>query len=148
MPVRGGEALAFLQLAERLSLATAVAGVGVWEWTLADNSVTWDATMFNIYGFPPTATVPYAQWAAAVHPEDLPAIEATLRRSIAEKGRASAEFRITRPDGALRTMSMIDRITFDEHGDVRSVIGVNMDITERKQADAELRTAKNAAEAA
>ena len=137
-----------LQLTERLSLATAVARVGVWEWNLSNNALTWDATMFAIYGFPPAGTMRYAQWAAAVHPEDLPAVETALRRSIDEQGHASAEFRINRSDGAIRTLSMIDRVTFDEHGRVRSVIGVNMDITERKQADAELRTAKNAAEAA
>jgi PAS domain S-box-containing protein len=39
-------------LTERLSLATAVARVGVWEWDLAGGSVAWDKTMFEIYGLP------------------------------------------------------------------------------------------------
>ena len=47
-----------LSLTERLSLATAVAKVGVWEWDLASNRLTWDATMFDIYGFPPVVPMP------------------------------------------------------------------------------------------
>jgi PAS domain-containing protein len=64
-------AFRLLSLAERLSLATAVAGVGVWEWELASNTLTWDSTMFMIYGFAPMVPMPYEKWAAAVHPDDL-----------------------------------------------------------------------------
>ena len=41
-----------LSLTERLAISTAVAKVGVWEWDLASNTLTWDATMFDIYGIP------------------------------------------------------------------------------------------------
>ena len=92
---------ALRSLTERLSLATAVAKIGVWELDLAGNVFTWDATLFEIYGFPPVVPIPYEKWSAAVHPEDLPAVEATLRKIIAEKGQGLAEFRITRADGAI-----------------------------------------------
>jgi PAS domain S-box-containing protein len=137
-----------LLLTERLSLATAAARVGVWEWDLSTNAVTWNATMFDIYGFAPDDGTVQARWIAAVHPDDLATVEATLKKAIDEKTEATAEFRITRADGAIRTVSMIDRVRLDEFNTVRSIIGVNIDITERKQAEAELRTAKNAAEAA
>ena len=102
-PQAGGFALRLLT--ERLSLATAVAKVGVWDWDLASNTLTWDATMFEIYGLPPIVPMPYARWSAAVHPEDLPAVEATLRRAIDEKGQGSAEYRIILPDGSVRRTS-------------------------------------------
>ena len=73
-------------LTERLSLATAVAKVGVWEWDLASNTLTWDATMFDIYGLPPVVPMPYDRWSAAVCPEDLPAVEATLQKSHRREG--------------------------------------------------------------
>ena len=85
---------ALRSLTERLSLATAVAKIGVWELDLAGNAFTWDATLFEIYGFPPVVPIPYEKWSAAVYPEDLPAVEATLRKIIAEKGQGLAEFRI------------------------------------------------------
>ena len=43
-----------LMLTERLSLATSVAKVGVWDWELASDCLTWDVTMFEIYGLPVT----------------------------------------------------------------------------------------------
>jgi PAS domain S-box-containing protein len=137
-----------LLLTERLSLATAAARVGVWEWDLSTNALTWDATMFEIYGLAPSESMVYARWAATVHRDDLALVEATLQQAIRDKSETAGEFRMTRADGAVRTVAVIDRVRLDQFNAVRSIIGVNIDITERKQAEAELRTAKNAAEAA
>jgi PAS domain S-box-containing protein len=125
-------------LTERLSLATAAAKVGVWEWDLASNTLTWDATMFEIYGCEPAIRLPYATWAAAVWPEDLPAVEATRRKAIAEQGQGAAEYRIVLPDGSLRHVSAVERVVLDDRGKVGRVIGVDMDVTERKKAEENL----------
>jgi PAS domain S-box-containing protein len=124
-----------LLLTERLWLATAVAKVGVWEWDLASNTLTWDATMFEIYGLPPLVPMPYERWSKTVHAEDRPAVEATLQRAIAERGHGSAEFRIIRSDGSLRHVSSVERVVLDERANVNRLIGVNMDVTERKEAE-------------
>jgi len=124
-----------LSLTERLSLATAVAKVGVWEWDLASNMLTWDATMFDIYDFPPVVPMPYERWSAAVHPEDLPAVESSMRRAIEEKSQGATEYRVMRADGNVRTVSAVERAVLDDGGNVSRLIGVNMDITERKQVE-------------
>jgi PAS domain S-box-containing protein len=121
-------------LTQRLSLATAVAKVGVWEWDLASDTLTWDATMFHIYGLPPQVPMPYATWAAAVLPEDLAAAETTLQTAISFKGQAASEYRIVLPDGSLRNVSAVGRVVLDEHGNVSRLIGVDMDVTERREA--------------
>ena len=125
-------------LTERLSLATSVAGVGVWEWDLASNTMTWDRTMCQIYGVSPVVLMPYAQWAAAVHPEDLPAIEATLQRAIVEKkGSAQpVEFRIILANGLVRTVSAAEAVVLDGDANVTRLVGVNMDVTAQKEAEA------------
>ena len=97
-------------LSERLSLATAVAKVGVWDWDLASNMLTWDATMFEIYGFPAIVPMPYEKWSAAVCPEDLPAVQATFQGVIDDKSQASAEYRITLPNGAIRNVLAVERV--------------------------------------
>jgi PAS domain S-box-containing protein len=124
-----------LLLTERLSLATAVAKVGVWEWDLASNTLTWDATMFDLYGFPPVVPMPYERWSAAVHPEDLAAVESSVQRAIDEKGQGHTEYRIILPDGSVRNVSRIERVVLDEHANVTRVIGVSMDVTKRKKAE-------------
>ncbi|MEO8484458.1 MAG: response regulator [Acidobacteriota bacterium] len=123
-------------LTERLSMATATAKVGVWERDIAGGTLTWDATMFEIYGLPPQASVPYATWTRMVWPEDLPALETAFQQEIREKGQGAVEFRITRADGEARDVFALQRIVLDEAGHVHRVIGVNMDITVRKQAAA------------
>jgi PAS domain S-box-containing protein len=121
-------------LADRLALATVVAQVGVSERDLASDTMTWDATMFTLYGIPPITPMPYARWVAAVHPDDLPAVEEAARLAIAAKGQGSSEFRITLPGGEVRTVSEVVRAVLDEHGMPVRLIGVNMDVTGRKEA--------------
>lgn len=131
-------------LSERLSLATTVAKVGVWEWDLASNTVRCNNTMLAIYGFSPDprvlgeewlALTPFAQFDATLHPDDLPAVHATQQKVIAEKGEGSAEFRMTRTDGCLRHIPAIERAVCDELGNVTRMISVNIDVTESKQAE-------------
>jgi diguanylate cyclase (GGDEF)-like protein len=131
-----------LLLAERLSLATSVAGVGVWEWEIASNTLTWDRTMFAIYGFATLVAMRYERWSAAVHPEDLSAVEATVRNVIAAKGEGTAEFRIILENGTVRNISAVEKVVLDQDGKVSRVIGVNVDVTDRRLAEESLRSSE------
>jgi diguanylate cyclase (GGDEF)-like protein/PAS domain S-box-containing protein len=126
-------------LTERLSLATGIAQIGVWEWDLATNTLAWDATMFAIYGMAPVVPMPYERWCAAVHPEDRPRVEAALHQAVREKEQSVGEFRIILPDNAIREVSVVRRAVPDEFGGVTRVVGVCIDVTERKKAEESLR---------
>jgi signal transduction histidine kinase len=107
--------------------------------------MTWDATMCRIYGDSPIAVVPYARWAAAVHPEDLPIVEAALQRAIVEKkGSAEpVEFRIVLANGSIRTLSAAEGVVLDAQANVARLVGVNVDITARKEAEATAEHSRN-----
>src|SRR6202167_5263086 len=122
----------FRSLSERPEFSIAIAKVGVWDWDLESNTLTWDAMMFEIYGLAPVAPVPYEKWAAAVHPEDLPEAVASLQTMIREKNYGSNEFRIILPDGSVRNVEAVRKVVLDDRGNVTRVVGVNVDITERK----------------
>jgi len=128
-----------VSLAERLSLATEIAKVGVWEWDLASNVLTWDETMYAIYGLPHGTPMSYERWAATVHPEDMCEVETKLQRAIHQRSEEKAEFRITAADGAIRYIAASERAVVGESDAVCRVIGVNVDMTERRHADEELR---------
>jgi diguanylate cyclase (GGDEF)-like protein/PAS domain S-box-containing protein len=127
--------LELVSLAERLSLATAVAKVGVWDWELATDVHTWDATMSSIYGFMGGDQINNQKWSSSIHPEDLPEVELGLRNAVDTKGDGATEFRIVLADGTQRNISAVFRAVLDASGKVIRVIGVNVDVTERKNAD-------------
>ncbi|AXC14029.1 diguanylate cyclase/phosphodiesterase (GGDEF & EAL domains) with PAS/PAC sensor(s) [Acidisarcina polymorpha] len=124
---------------ERLALATAVARIGVWEWELSTDQLTWDATMLAMYGFEPTDRITYENWAACVHSEDLPGREASLRRVVEQNLDGSGEFRIVSADGGVKIISFTERAVLDGAANVVRVVGVNVDVTERRAVEAALR---------
>lgn len=131
-----------LRNAQRMQLATEASGVGIWEWNLGNNSVTWDAQMFRIYGLIPTDDylVDYSVWTDSVLPEDLPGEQETGRLVTVEDGNKTSMFRIRRySDGEIRFIQVVYSKRIDSCGLVVALVGTNLDITERKQAEATLR---------
>jgi len=124
-------------LTQRFKLATAAASIAIWDWDLATGEVVWDERMFEIYGRPcdPAARITFDQWAERVHPDDLTAQQEALQKTIREKGHGFREFRIIRPDGSQRHIQAADAVITDDHGAAVRMVGVNIDITERKRAE-------------
>ena len=124
---------------ERLVLATGAAGIGVWEWDLIKGTVQWDQHMYRLYGLDhPTSEASYATWTACLHPEDLARTEQELKRAVHDGVPFDTEFRIVTPRGAVRYIRAVAQLQRDASGEPRRVVGVNFDITERKQAELEL----------
>jgi diguanylate cyclase (GGDEF)-like protein/PAS domain S-box-containing protein len=128
-----------IALAERLSLATDVGKIGVWEWDTSSDLLQWDDTMYAIYGLPPTGAMTYSIWASTVHPEDLPEVEAKLKETIVSRRDERVEFRITAADGTIRFVSASERAVGDPTAGAPRVIGVNVDVTERRRVEEALR---------
>jgi PAS domain S-box-containing protein len=84
----------------------------------------------EVWGAPlEAATADPVRWQLRVHPEDLPRVRQALRNQ--EQGQpAEVEFRITRPDGQLRWLSVRSSPMTDSHGQ-RLVCGVTEDVTHR-----------------
>ena len=119
----------------RLRLATEAMQAGIWELDVPSNVMVWDERMCEIYGVPKDLPVPLETWASAVVPEDLPATEATLQGLIAAKSQDSADFRIKLPDGSQRHIHAAAGVVLDAAGEVARVVGVNIDMTERKKLE-------------
>ncbi|MCG3150229.1 MAG: hypothetical protein PCFJNLEI_03710 [Verrucomicrobiae bacterium] len=127
---------------QRMRLATEATAVGIWEWNLTTNRIRWDAQMFRNYGMTPTATgfVEYTEWSTAVLPEELAQQEALLQDTVRRKGHGTREFRIRRRnDGQVRIFQAVETVRTDAHGQVEWVVGTNLDITERREAEEQIR---------
>ena len=129
-------------LSERIQIATSAARVGVWEWTLASNTLVWDATMHRLYDTDP-GEFPgaYEAWRSRLHPDDLAATESELQDAVAGTRDFQTEFRIVRKNGEVRHLRPAAAVQRDpETGRAIRVIGVNWDITEQRLAETALRS--------
>lgn len=80
-------------------------------------------------------------WAAALHPDDLNGLAATWQRIMASEAAGEAEARLRRHDGEYRWFLFRTNPLRDDSGRIVKWYGVNTDIEDRKQAEAELRRA-------
>lgn len=125
----------------RLSLATRAAGVGVWDWDVQSGELVWDDSMFELYAVRrEDFSGAYEVWRSALHKDDLLRAEAELQTSVDEKKPFNIEFRIVHPNGEIRYISALSDVVCDALGNVQRVVGINSDITNNKQAEAELET--------
>jgi len=127
---------------ERMRLATEATGVGIWEWNLHTDRVRWDAQMFRIYGIEPTSDgfVPYSTWRGTVVPQDLPEQEAVLHDTVQRIGSSSRSFRIRRKDdGACRHIDAVETVRTNAEGKAEWMVGTNLDVTDRQEAQAKLK---------
>jgi len=130
--------------AEALALAEQSAGIGVWSIDLATGQVRATAQFFRIMGLEPSREpVPIETIRALRHPDDRERVLAGFREALEDGTDAyEIEYRILRPDGELRWIFGRGRIVRDEQGNPRRYSGVDLDISERKAAEAALAAAK------
>ncbi|MFO0551952.1 MAG: PAS domain S-box protein [Polyangiaceae bacterium] len=140
---------ALARLAERLTLATRAARVGVWEWRADTNAVSWDDIMYELHGEARGKnTETLSSWSNRILPEDR-AIFTEKFQEVMDGGASSDfEYRIRLSDGSIRVLKSSSLVEEDEHGHAQRIIGTNEDMTEVRHVEATLRGAKEAAEAA
>jgi PAS domain S-box-containing protein len=126
---------------ERAVLATEAGGVGIWEWDIATDQITWDARMFQLYGMlPDSQPVTYAFWTNHLHPNDRVATERAIRATVDDNRRFDAEFRIVWDDGTIHHIRANGQGRQHPDGRTVGVVGTNWDVTEQR-LEAEQRAA-------
>ena len=128
---------------ERLLLATQATNTGIWDWDVANNVLTWDDSMYSLYGINKEdfAGV-YEAWSSMVPPEDRQYADAEIQAAHRGEREYDINHRIMRPDGAVRVIKAGSRTYFDNNGKPLRMIGTNVDITELKRAEEALLESK------
>ena len=119
---------------ERVTLAAEAAHLGVWERDLTNGSFWISDKTRELFQFDPSERVTYAMFRARAHPEDVASSDLARDEAIKKKGGYELEYRVLLPDGTVRWISGRARCMLDEKGKVTRLLGVSMDVTERKQA--------------
>jgi two-component system cell cycle sensor histidine kinase/response regulator CckA len=122
---------------QRLALQTG--RIGTFETNLATDHGTWSPELAEIWGLTGESAGEFPAFAwQQVHPEDVERVRAEFSQTVAQRENREMEFRIVRPDGVTRWLRWRGQVLADAGTQALRVIGVNMDITEQKQAQAAL----------
>ena len=123
---------------ERMSLAVESAQLALWDWDVANDRVWMTDEGRKFFGFEPGEPLHYASLAGRVHPDDRAVRATAIQHALATGGSYEAEFRIILPDGSVRWIAARGRSRSPAANDAPPrILGVSMDITRQKQADAE-----------
>ncbi len=132
---------------ERLRLAMDAAGMGAWDWDLKTGRVAWSGNQEKLFGVAAGSfSGDFDTFLKLIHPDDILGVQARTAGALGNRAAHHRdEFRIVRPDGTIRWMLANGHIFYDEQGVPVRMIGVNMDVTERKQAEQALRQSERMA---
>ncbi len=125
---------------ERLDLALASTEQGLWDWNIQTGEVIWDERLVRIIGYNLSDVRPVIDtWFDLVHPEDREKTAESMKAHL--KGHADkhrTEFRLRSKSGTWKWILDQGRvIERDEKGRALRAVGTYIDITARKEAEAE-----------
>ncbi|HEX6329907.1 MAG TPA: PAS domain S-box protein [Actinomycetota bacterium] len=133
---RAQEALA--ESEERLRIALGAGRMGTWDWDMRRGTMRWSESLERIHGLEPgTFGGMFEHFQADIHPEDRPAVLDSMQAAVHEDREWSLDYRIVRPDGAVRWLAVRGRVLSDD-GRATGMAGVCADITDRKEAERSL----------
>ncbi|MFA5328731.1 MAG: PAS domain S-box protein [Prolixibacteraceae bacterium] len=128
------------RLNDRISTATSSSLLGIWEWDMVNNQLVWDDQMYILYGLKigdsPGA---YENWLKGVHPDDRDFTNQIIQQAIRGEIEYNTEFRVVWPNGSVHWLKAAGQVFFDENNESIRMVGVNFDITERKNAEEALK---------
>ncbi|HUI69426.1 MAG TPA: PAS domain S-box protein [Spirochaetia bacterium] len=127
--------------AEWLHVAQVAAKAGAWEWDLETDRNRWSEELWNLYGLVPnSADLTHQVWLSVVHPEDRERVERREQEAIRAGETMTVEWRL-RSDPSRWVLSQGESVR-DNSGKIIRMIGVAMDITDRKRSEEALLAAE------
>ena len=113
----------------------------VWEWDVQNDKVTFSENFKAIYGHHVDENgIPSGHWFDFVHPDDRGRVVTGISTLLASSGRVWwSEHRIRRADGAYANIFDRASVIYDPDGKPVKMVGVMIDMTERKQAEEKIR---------
>lgn len=130
-------------------LATRAAGLGIWDYDVAGDRMSWNDEMFLLYGLSrQDVGGGFPDLFSAIHPDDAARMKRDYGLALEGERDIASEFRIVRPDGDIRVLKANATIRRNGAGAPIRLLGTNWDVTDYRRAVEEMALAKTRAEAA
>jgi PAS domain S-box-containing protein len=124
---------------ERLRLAQNQGNVGVWDWNTVTDELHFTPELEELYGLSPGTIKTYEDWRKLTHPDDIIKTEEERDRKISNHEHFDLEFRVFHNSGNIHWLTARGGAIYNDQGEAVRVLGINMDITERKMIEDALR---------
>jgi len=125
---------------QSLAKAQHIAHIGSWEWDTKTGDIDWSNELYSIYGVDPNTFTPsLSSFAHYVHPDDEEFVNQHVDQLLSEGKSHNFDFRIVLDDGSIRVINTLAEVAeFDKNGKPNVIVGINQDITVRKEIELKL----------
>jgi PAS domain S-box-containing protein len=119
---------------ERLALALKVSDVGIWEWDIKTDTLTWSDELKKLFGMQPDETITYEKYLKCIHPDDLEHLQEVIQGAMSTGGEYKVEHRAVLRDGSTRWILGQGKAFLEKDRPVR-MIGTSISIEDEKRKD-------------
>jgi PAS domain S-box-containing protein len=124
---------------ERLRLAQQAAHIGTFDWNIQTGVGTWTPELEAMHGLPPGGFGgAQTDWENLVHPDDLQEVLQLVEEALKTGQPMTGEWRVVWPDRSVHWIAGRWQVLMNESGEPLRMVGVNVDVTERKRAETAL----------
>jgi signal transduction histidine kinase/FixJ family two-component response regulator len=128
----------------RLNLALDAGRLGAWELDLVDGRLDASQTCKRNFGRDPAADFSYQDLLDAIHDEDRAEQIRAVAHVIEHGGDLHMEYRSRWPDGSVHWIEIRGQRFVDPSSNAKKLVGVSLDVTERRESMAALRASQQA----
>jgi PAS domain S-box-containing protein len=124
---------------ESLRLAVSAGRMGTWDRNFLSGQLNWSVECKTMFGLAPEVKMNDERFMHALHPEDRMPTDLAIREALEKQTDFDTEYRVIWPDGTIHWIAAQGHGYYNEAGQAIRMTGVTFEITERKQAEDEIR---------
>ena len=125
-----------LQSEERLRLALDAGRMGVWDWNIRTGDLKWSDSLEPLHGLAPgTFGGTFEDFQKLIHPDDREIVNEAIRVAVEQRAGYDIEFRNIRANGGIHWIAGKGKVFVSQDGQPGRMIGIGMDVTERKRSE-------------
>ncbi len=121
---------------ERLRLALEAGSIGVWDWDIQQNTLTWSERVYELHGVSKESfVVTVENFLALVHPEDKTRAREVVEQALRRKVPFTIEFRLDAPQEKVHWLTTSADMIYDGAGQPIRMFGAASDISQQKELE-------------
>lgn len=118
---------------DQLELAVSTSQIGLWEWDIVNNVLSWDKSMYNLYEIDERDfSGAYEAWEKSLHHDDVQMASENVLKAIEGSTDFDTIFRVITPLGKIKHIRASAVIYRDEEGQALEMVGINYDVTAKQ----------------